>query len=311
MKSKISPPHRSPVCLSATTVISGCAIDLVPATVHAFDGGLLRISRIGVNDHVAYKQFSYRHLLHVTLDGKVARSAGRNGEGEWVTTPSRRGSVSFTPQGRERSGFIAHAEIFGFELGFDHSFVETACEQSLQREWKGAFNTTDARTFAIASVMGSAILNHNVDQLTIESLLLMVARQVGRVYGNDDRRRDDGWLHPAALARVVGHLQADPKHPPTLAEMARRSGLGVSAFVRAFRGSTGITPAAFARIVRLDHAAELLRSSEHSTSQIASMSGFASASHLVQEFRKRHGVTPGRWRRDIIGRKPQPIEIEM
>jgi AraC family transcriptional regulator len=132
--------------------------------------------------------------------------------------------------------------------------------------------------------------------LKVELLLLALGRRVGRTFGGARRPRDDGWLHPAALARIVEMLRSDPASPPRLAEMAREAGLGVSAFVRAFRGSTGSTPAAFARRLRLQQAAEILRSSRRSISETAAMQGFASASHLIQAFHSEHGVTPGRWR---------------
>jgi transcriptional regulator GlxA family with amidase domain len=101
--------------------------------------------------------------------------------------------------------------------------------------------------------------------------------------------------------------------------MARSAGLGVSAFVRAFRGSTGVTPAAFALKLRLDHAAQMLRSTDLGAREIAALSGFASAAHLVRTFRVHRGITPGRWRREaaqqkreLVSQNPRkdgPIEI--
>jgi transcriptional regulator GlxA family with amidase domain len=216
---------------------------------------------------------------------------------DWIKPGDRRGSVSFTPGGRERHGSVSRAEISGIQLELDHQFVEDACEQRLHAPWRTTFNSQDVKAFAIAETAAKNVARGAYDRLTLDTLLLALARHVGRAYANADRRRDDGWLHPAALARVIEQVRAECPRSVPLHEMARSAGIGVSAFVRAFRGSTGFTPAAFALKLRMDHASHILRATDLPISEIAAMSGFASASHLIRAFRAHKGVTPGHWRR--------------
>nr|WP_294817305.1 AraC family transcriptional regulator [uncultured Sphingomonas sp.] len=275
-----------------TTILSGHATALGPALFYVFEGGSLRVTHVAVDHPLTYAQFSEQHLVHATL--ARVRSPSRPAQ------PGRghdgRGSISFTPGGRDRSGFADRGEIRGVEIGLAADFVQDACEQRLPAGWGSAFNVENAKAFSFAEQIATAVQSPHCDRLMADTLLHALARHVGQVYGRADRRRDDAWLHPAALARIIAQLKAEPAVPISLGDMSRTAGLGISAFLRAFRGTVGTTPAAFARKVRLDHAAELLRSSDYSIGDIATMSGFASASHLVRVFQQYRGHTPGAWR---------------
>lgn len=80
------------------------------------------------------------------------------------------------------------------------------------------------------------------------------------------------------------------------AHMSRRS------FVRAFRASTGITPAAWVRSRRLDEARRLLEVTDLSIDQIAAACGFGSSITLRQNFMDAFGSTPSRYRRRFDAR---------
>ena len=278
-------------------VTSGGARALGPAIEQASAGGLLRLTRVGIDDHVAYAQCSPRHMLHATLLAESAPSIGRVGGRPWTKRPNRRGAISFTPAQEDRSASVGAGKIIGLEISLDPWFVEDACEQTLSGNWRAVFNISDAKAFAVADALAATASSQQCDPLVRESLLLVLARHVGRVYASADRRRDDGWLHPAALARIVDRIRAAPGDPHSLADMARDAGLGISAFVRPCRGATGRTLGAFVSHLRLQLAAEALRNAELSIAEVASACGFASASHFVRVFRAATGATPGRWRR--------------
>ena len=58
------------------------------------------------------------------------------------------------------------------------------------------------------------------------------------------------------------------------------------------KGLTGETPSNFFRTYKLNRAAELLKSGEHTVSEIADMCGFSTQSHFSVVFKKQFGVTP-------------------
>ncbi len=52
--------------------------------------------------------------------------------------------------------------------------------------------------------------------------------------------------------------------------------------------------------VRLEHAAQLLASSEHSVSRIASMVGYSDPLHFMKRFKMRYGVTALNYRKSKL-----------
>lgn len=288
--------------VAVTTVVSsGAARERAPALARAFGGGALMIADVVIDDHLAYVQHSERHLVHATL-------AERSLSAKASAPAERRGALSFTPADRQRHGAVGRGRIVGLEISLDAAFMEAACEQPLRLDWRMAFNARDDKAFVLAENLGAACRREH-ETLSRDVLALALARRLGKIYGGADGRRDDGWLHPKALVRVLERMHADPIGV-SLAELAREAGLGVSAFMRAFRGSLGRTPISLAIDLRLERAALALRDTDQSLSEIAAMAGFASASHLVRTFRARRGLTPAHWRRARDGFAPAwPLDV--
>lgn len=264
-----------------TIVFSGGASERTPPTVQEFRGGALCISDVVIDDHVSYAQHSLGHLLHVPLAAAIS---------------GRGAALRFTPADREHRGRTGRGAITGLQLGFEPWFVEEACEQPFRAGRFATSDRNDAKSAIAAKTVAALGMLPAHDRILFDTMLLALARQLGRSYGNVERRRDDGWLHPRALSRVIDRLRSHEGPSIRLHDLAAEAGLGSSAFIRAFRGSVGLTPAAFAQRMRLGDAADLLRSTELPIAEIAARCGFCSPSHLASAFRARHGITPGQWR---------------
>ncbi|TIP93629.1 MAG: helix-turn-helix transcriptional regulator [Mesorhizobium sp.] len=70
------------------------------------------------------------------------------------------------------------------------------------------------------------------------------------------------------------------KDPP-LADLANEVGVSRFHFCRAFKQSTEMTPHAFIAQRRLEHSADMLRSTNISATEIAMECGFGSSSHAT------------------------------
>jgi AraC family transcriptional regulator len=105
-----------------------------------------------------------------------------------------------------------------------------------------------------------------------------------------------GGLAPAALRRVQVYVEAHLASPIRLPDLAARAGLSVAHFSRVFKSSTGVTPRLFVELRRLARAGQLIESGQPLV-VVAIESGFGSQSQLTVAFRRRLGVTPGRFRR--------------
>jgi AraC family transcriptional regulator len=82
----------------------------------------------------------------------------------------------------------------------------------------------------------------------------------------------------------------------SLDDLAAVLGMSRFHFARRFRATTGASPHEFVLRQRVDRVRTLLERTDTPLLDIAVTSGFADQSHMTREFKKRTGVTPGRFR---------------
>lgn len=100
----------------------------------------------------------------------------------------------------------------------------------------------------------------------------------------------------AAVRRHVAARFHDPGYG--VEQLAEQANVERRTLQRKLKAMTGLTPAAFIRHQRLQHAIVLLDSTELSVNQIALDSGFASPQHFTRLFSKQYGSPPQRWRQE-------------
>jgi AraC-like DNA-binding protein len=83
----------------------------------------------------------------------------------------------------------------------------------------------------------------------------------------------------------------------TLGELAAQAGLSRYHFIRAYRKSTGRTPMADVRHIRLDRARDLILTTSLPLKEVARRVGLGDVYHMTRLFRRQLGVTPGSLRR--------------
>lgn len=104
--------------------------------------------------------------------------------------------------------------------------------------------------------------------------------------------RDRYAVRDNRLVRVLARMEASVEEPVGRADLARLAGLSVRQLERLFRAQLGTGVGAMYLRIRLDQAAQLLRSSGMSVTEAAVACGFQSASHFARAFRARFGVRP-------------------
>jgi AraC family transcriptional regulator len=124
--------------------------------------------------------------------------------------------------------------------------------------------------------------------LALEGLALELTAVVAR-------SRDRGHREPrleAVREMLTQHLAS----PPSLAAIASEVGIHPSHLARTFRARYGESVGEHGRRLRLEWAAQRLARTDEAIASIAAGAGFADQSHLTREFKRRYGVTPGRFR---------------
>jgi AraC family transcriptional regulator len=108
-----------------------------------------------------------------------------------------------------------------------------------------------------------------------------------------------GGLSPKVLLRAIERLRSDSDADVSLAALAADAGLSRFHFCRAFKESTGLSPHAWLRQYRLEHAMNMLRDTDVSVVSVAAALGYASQTAFAAAFRKLTGETPSDWRRRV------------
>ncbi|MEU7791656.1 helix-turn-helix domain-containing protein [Amycolatopsis sp. NPDC049159] len=105
----------------------------------------------------------------------------------------------------------------------------------------------------------------------------------------------------AVVAEALEWVERRLDQPFTVAELARRSGLGERTFLRRFSAATGTTPHRWLTERRLDRAQALLEEGGLSVEDIATACGYASAAALRHQFTRLRGTSPSSYRTAFRG----------
>jgi transcriptional regulator GlxA family with amidase domain len=98
------------------------------------------------------------------------------------------------------------------------------------------------------------------------------------------------------LRQLIGDVSADPCGDLSVPQLASRVGMSERTFSRVFQKETGVGPAAFVEMARVNRAKALLETSDWPLDRVAERAGFGSVEGLHRAFNKRVGVTPGEYR---------------
>jgi AraC-like DNA-binding protein len=94
------------------------------------------------------------------------------------------------------------------------------------------------------------------------------------------------------VGRVKQALSRDLENPPTLSQLGREVGCSPFYLSRIFSENTGMTISRYLRNLRLERAADLLRSGRVNVTEAAMAVGYSSLSHFSKAFAAMFGVCP-------------------
>jgi transcriptional regulator GlxA family with amidase domain len=98
------------------------------------------------------------------------------------------------------------------------------------------------------------------------------------------------------LRQLISDVSADPSGDLSVPELAARAAMSERTFSRVFQKETGVGPATFVEMARVNRAKALLETSDWSLGRVAERAGFGSVEGLHRAFNKRVGATPGEYR---------------
>jgi AraC family transcriptional regulator len=150
-------------------------------------------------------------------------------------------------------------------------------------------------------VLREFMSNDDIAPLALEGALLEMLAESARSSDEIHGSNAPNWLRRVREALEDSYLQA-----PALAALAAIAGVHPVHLSREFHKHYRMTVGEYIRKRRIEHASELLSTSELSLSEIATACGFSDQSHFCALFRKHSGMTPAKFR-DVAapGRSPR------
>lgn len=100
-------------------------------------------------------------------------------------------------------------------------------------------------------------------------------------------------LSAERVEKVIALLRQDLTNPPSLEDIGRAVGCSQFHLSRTFSTATGMTIPQYIRRLRMERAAELLRSGKFNVTEAAMEVGYSSLSHFSQAFHETFGSCPG------------------
>jgi AraC-like DNA-binding protein len=139
-----------------------------------------------------------------------------------------------------------------------------------------------------------------VDRLA-EVLFVQAVR--ARMTSPQPHTEEPTWLRSLAdpqMGEALRLMHAEPEHPWTVPELARRVSMSRSAFAARFRERVGVTPLEHLTEWRMVRAAGMLREGRPvKLATVASAVGYASEASFGKVFSRVIGTSPGKYRQEV------------
>jgi AraC-like DNA-binding protein len=106
-----------------------------------------------------------------------------------------------------------------------------------------------------------------------------------------------GTTEPS-IAGALREIHRSPQRPWTVQQLSAVAGMSRTTFIRRFSAAVGTTPMSYLIDWRLTTGARLLHQSDAPLAAVARQVGYATEFGFAAAFRRKYGISPGRFRRD-------------
>ena len=104
------------------------------------------------------------------------------------------------------------------------------------------------------------------------------------------------WKFIASVKECIEKNMGDPDFNVEM--LSSRHHMSRTSFFNKLKVLTGYAPADYIRMIRLQHAAKLLKQGEYTITEIADMIGFSDAKYFREVFKKYYNVSPSQFNKN-------------
>lgn len=160
--------------------------------------------------------------------------------------------------------------------------------------WRAALTRDEMKYFLHRAQQLNYLMRDEGESVAVQlTISEMLAQCVALVYKKCVMRRDD---RPQWLRDVLERLHAPAYMSCCAEDVYRLAGYSAPVVIRAFKRYTGETVRSYLVKLKMDWATQLLRTTDMTTLEIASMLGYASPSHFGKLFLQHTGLCPREYR---------------
>ena len=225
----------------------------------------------------------------------------------WAGGKSRTGDLIIVPpnvESRWRVGGPRKLVILAVPVDHVKRLLGPECPDDLATALEPLSGSTAPNTMAISALLQQlwslGDQEEPLSRILADSMVLALVCQVLLLARAGTPPPASGAFSQRDWRQVCEYIDSHLQEEIALPDLAQTAGWSVRHFARMFRQSTGQTPHNFIVRRRIERAKGLLRKPDLQLADIALTCGFADQSHFTTSFRKATGLTPLRWRRELI-----------
>lgn len=180
------------------------------------------------------------------------------------------------------------------QLGSDEIYTALKCFTSGSGNVPFNSGPMSAATFEIAQKISNSNRNGLRYRLQLEANALSWMAEALSL-SQLARKKNDRSLSAYdrdAIEKIMQQIKEDPGREYSISELSSIGGINQHKLKSAFKTIYQQTAFSLLRQVRMDHAAQLLKSDRLSVIEVANEVGYSNASHFARAFKERHSLLP-------------------
>lgn len=246
------------------------------------------------------------YLVETQTSGKPVFLSQKHGK--WTTEHSRRGDSWIFPLG-ENTHWRWDMPIRTFALKIPIKFWRKAASESLGRDASDIelipqFLSEDLKLKQLLLLLSDELESGGQSGLLYsEGLVMAILGYLLHNYSNLSLSTTPSCQTIASwqIKEIKDFVEENLESAISVSDLAQLAGCSQFYFVRNFKQITGQSPYQYVLSRRIARAQEMVIENKLSLVEVAYTCGFSSQSHMTDIFRQKLGVTPGRYRRAMLG----------
>jgi AraC family transcriptional regulator len=236
-----------------------------------------------------------------------AEAQEREGNGPWVTSRLKKGSLFLTAAGAPydfrwrtltREPFEVVLVLLSLPL-FNAALEDVFGAYAEHASLRDVSGFEDPYLIPLLQKLRDEAMRPSASRLFVRGIAQAIAVHLARNYValTEASRGEMSSLPGFKLRRITDWMAEHMAEDFSLARLAERAGISEFHFNRLFKRATGVPPSQYQIKLRLDAARRLLRETKKSVITIAIEVGYSNPSHFARLFRKATGLSPTNYRR--------------